>query len=350
MKKILAVMLCAVVIIAFAVGCAQNQPPAGGAAPAADPAPADAAPAPEAGGADAQLVVAGVVFQEDQFMRLLQLGFEAAAEAAGARFIPGNTNGDAGVEAELIQTFLTQEFDGLAISPISEIASVHVLRSAAENGLNIGVSNHLFEEPFLAGSFSSDNHTLGYTVGSAARAYIESELGGSARIAIVQFQTLLPEQSGARVQGFLDALEGVDFEIVTDQCAWLQDVAITTASDILTAHPDIDIIFSANEGGTIGSTMAVQNTGNAGNVVVFGFDGSEQMVQLLQDPINILQASIAQDPFNIGVRTMEAVLREARGEANPEAGQAFIIPGILLDRNNPAGLEAFLADLQEKMG
>jgi len=106
-----------------------------------------------AAAADKQLTVAGVVFQEDQFMRLLQIGFQTAAEAAGARFIPGNTNGDAGREAEMLQTYISQEYDGLAISPISEVASFKVLQDAAEAGLKIGVANHLFDERSLPEAF-----------------------------------------------------------------------------------------------------------------------------------------------------------------------------------------------------
>ena len=329
MKRIIALVLCMILAFSILVACGDDTP---------DP--------------NRQLTVAGVVFQEDQFMRLLQLGFQHVAEQEGARFIPGNTNGDAGAEAEMIQTYLTQEYDGLAISPISEIASFGVLRDAAEKGLVIGIANHLYEEDFHVGSYSSDNYTLGNTVGEAAKKFIETQLGGNAKIGIVQFKSLLPEQSGARVDGFLDivtALPGV--EIVADQDAWMQDVAITVASDMLTANPEIDIIFSANEGGTIGSTMAVANTGRAGEVFVFGFDGSEQMVQLLKDPDNILQASISQDPFGIGVLTMTAVIKAARGEdISATHGKSFIVPGILLDRQDTAGLDAYIKDLQDKMG
>lgn len=40
------------------------------------------------------LVVAGVVFQEDQFMKLLTLGYEDAAKAAGVKCLTGNTGND----------------------------------------------------------------------------------------------------------------------------------------------------------------------------------------------------------------------------------------------------------------
>lgn len=295
--------------------------------------------------------VAGVVFQEDQFMKLLQLGYRDAALAAGFDFYPGNTNGDAAKEAEFLNTYVTQGYKGLAISPISEEASLKVLTDAANKGLLIGISNHEFKLPFLTGAFTSDNYNLGATVGAAAAKYIKENLGGKAKIAIVQFKTLLPEQSTARSTGFLDQVKELPgVTIVTDQDAWMQDKAITVAGDIITAHSDINIIFAANEGGTIGSTMAVKNAGKAGKIAVFGFDGSEQMVQLLKDPANVLQAVIAQDPYNIGVKTMETVVKAVKGEDySATKGQSFIVPGILLERSNPAGLDAFLADLKSKM-
>jgi ABC-type sugar transport system substrate-binding protein len=295
--------------------------------------------------------VAGVVFQEDQFMKLLQSGYRDAAEAAGFEFYPGNTNGDAAKEAEFLNTYVTQGYKGVAISPISEEASLKVLTDAANKGLLIGISNHEFKLPFLTGAYTSDNYSLGSSVGKAAAEYIKKNLSGDVKIAIVQFKTLLPEQSTARSTGFLDQVKDLPgVQVVTDQDAWLQDKAITVAGDIITAHSDIDIIFSANEGGTIGSTMAVKNAGKAGQIVVFGFDGSEQMVQLLKDPANILQAAIAQDPYTIGIKTMESVIKAVNGEDYSDTkGKSFIVPGILLERSNPAGLDTFLADLKSKM-
>ncbi len=298
--------------------------------------------------------VAGVVFQEDQFMKLLQLGYKDAAVKAGFEFYPGNTNGDAAKEAEFLNTYVTQGYKGVAISPISEGASMKVIADAAKRGLMIGISNFtLTDAPYMTGAFTSDNYDLGKSCGTAAAAFINEKLGGKANIAILQFKSLLPEQSGARVKGFLDQvtkLPGVT--VIADQDAWLQDKAITVGGDIITAQGDkLNLIFSANEGGTIGATMAVKNAGKEGKIFVFGFDGSEQMVQLLKDPANVLQAAIAQDPYNIGVKTMESLAKAIKGEDySATKGKTIIVPGILLERKNAAGLDAFLADLKSKSG
>lgn len=296
--------------------------------------------------------VAGVVFQEDQFMKLMQLGYKDAAEAAGFEFYPGNTNGDAAKEAEYLNTYVTQGYKGVAISPISEGASMKVIGDAAADGLFVGISNFtLTDAPYLTGAFTSDNYDLGKTCGIAAAAFIKENMGGNANIAILQFKSLLPEQSSARVNGFLDQVTGMPgVQVIADQDAWLQDKAITVGGDIITAQGDkLDMIFSANEGGTIGATMAVKNAGLEGKVFVFGFDGSEQMVQLLKDPANVLQAAIAQDPYGIGVKTMESIVKAVNGEDYSDTmGKTQIVPGILLERKNAAGLDAFLADLKSK--
>ena len=296
--------------------------------------------------------VAGVVFQEDQFMKLLQLGYKDTAVKAGFDFYPGNTNGDAAKEAEFLNTYVTQKYKGVAISPISEGASMKVIADAAAKGLAVGISNFtLTTAPYITGAFTSDNYDLGKTCGTAAAAFITEKLGGKANVAILQFKSLLPEQSSARVNGFLDQLKALPgVKVIADQDAWLQDKAITVGGDILTAKgKTLNLIFSANEGGTIGATMAVKNAGKAGKIFVFGFDGSEQMVQLLKDPADVLQAAIAQDPYGIGVKTMESLVKAInKKDYSDTKGKTQIVPGILLERKNVEGLDAFLADLKSK--
>ena len=326
MKKILVALMLASVVLAIGLGgCAKTKPK-----------------------------VAGVVFQEDQFMKLMQMGYKDTAIKAGFDFYPGNTNGDAAKEAEFLNTYVTQKYKGVAISPISEGASMKVIADAAGKGLLVGISNFtLTNAPYITGAFTSDNYDLGKTCGIAAAAFIQEKLGGNANVAILQFKSLLPEQSGARVNGCLDQLKSLPgVKVIADQDAWMQDKAITVGGDIITSKGnELNLIFSANEGGTIGAAMAVKNAGKAGKIFVFGFDGSEQMVQLLKDPADVLQAAIAQDPYGIGVKTMESLVKAInKQDYSDTKAKTSIVPGILLERKNVAGLDAFLADLKAKSG
>lgn len=305
------------------------------------------------GKAPEDIKVAGVVFQEDQFMKLMQKGYEAAAEEYGVELMSSNTNNDQAKEADLINTYINQKIDGIAIAPLNETSSMQMLKTANEAGLEVAVANtKLKDAPFVCGGYTSDNYNLGELTGKEARKFIEEELDGKARVAIVQFKSQLPEQSTDRMNGFVDQikdLEGV--EIVADQDAWLQDSAVQVVSDILTANESkggIDIVWAANDGGTIGATMAVKNAGKAGETFVFGTDAAEQQAAFLKADDNILQCVTGQDPYTIGYNTMEALIKTIMGEEG-EYGKEVIVPGVVLTRNDPDGVTAFEEDLAEKM-
>ena len=347
MKKKLSIILVLALVLAVVAGCSSNT--AGqGSAPEDSDSSATSGAAVTTGNDSKQ--IAGVVFQEDQFMKLLQLGYKDTAEAAGYEFLPGNTNNDQGKESELINTYCDQKIAGMAITPISEEASVAGLKKALDSNIVVGLSNTIvLGEPRFAGCYTSDNYELGKSTGEVAKQYIEEKMGGKANVAVVQFKSLLAEQSTARSTGFTDQIKdlpGVKF--VVDQDAWLQDKAITVVSDILTAHPEVDLVFCANEGGTIGATMAVQNAGKAGKVVVFGTDASKQMFDLLKDNTNILQAVTGQDPYNIGVQTMNAVIAHIQGTDTSEMTDATIVPGMLFVRGDNQKMDDYLADLAAK--
>lgn len=352
MKKYL-IMLLVLVMLASLAACgapAPEESPSAAVTEENNDVPATEAPSAEAPAEGQAKKVAGVVFQEDQFMKLLQLGYKVAAEEAGYEFYPGNTNSDAAREVEYLNTYVTQGYAGVAISPISEEASLEALRNAASSGLKIALSNsNLGSEDWMIACYTSDNYQLGNLTGQACAEYIKSNLDGTANIGILQYKSLLPEQSGQRYQGFVDALEGLEnVKIVADQDAWMQDKAISVAGDMLTSHPEINILWAANEGGTVGASMAIKNAGLAGKVVAFGTDASEQTIALLQSEDNILQALTGQDPYNIGVETMKAVIAGIEGSFD-NMGETIIVPGIVLSKAEPEKIEAFKADLISKM-
>lgn len=347
-KKLLAILLIAAMLSTAAMGCGKTEQnskesSAGEAKEMSD--------GENKSGKD--IKVAGIVFQEDQFMMLMQQGYKAAADKYGVNCMLANTNNDQAKEAELISTYTNQKIDGIAISPLNEQSSIQNLKVANEKGLEIAVGNtKLADAPFVCGGYTSDNYNLGELTGKEARKFIEEKLGGKARVAIVQYKSQLPEQSTDRMNGFLDQLKELDVEVVADQDAWLQDAAVQTVSDILTANEangGVDIIWAANDGGTIGATMAVKNAGKAGKTFVFGTDAADQQAELIKSEDNILQCVTGQDPYQIGYNTMETLIKTIQGNKG-EYGKEVIVPGIVLSRADLDAVDAFQKDLAEKMG
>src|SRR5579859_1826530 len=309
------------------------------------PAPTSAAPAATTAPAKA-ITVAGVVFQDDQFMNSMVKGMTDAAAKYGIKILTANTNNDQAKEAELIQTYIAQGVNGIAIAPLSKDASIANLKDAASKGIKIAITNMSISDPsFLTGGYTSDDRSNGKIVGTAAAAFIKDKLGGTAKVAVIDFDDQLPDQSKARYGGFEDGLKagGVTYTIVAHQSAHLQDAALSATSDILTAHPEVNVIFACNEGGTIGAAMAVKQAGKAGKVYVFGYDGSDQLTSMILSGDNILIGTVAQDPYSQGYKAVESLAKTLQGQTVAEQGKMTIVPGTYLGTNDLNAVKAWRA-------
>lgn len=325
LRRILLVSLVAGAVIF--TGCTRKAPASGAATPGKKPR------------------IAGIVFQEDQFFRLVEFGMDSAARAGGAELFQGNSDGKLDKEIQLVNTYITDRVDAIAIAPLSVTGSLAALRRAHEKGIRIIIHNNALRSDFVAAAVESNHRNLGVETGKAARRYIQEKLNGKARVALLAFKSQLPEQSNARSEGFreeITALPGV--KIVAEQDAWLPEMATKKAGDIITANPLLDLIWSANEGGTVGAVMAVKNSGKAGKIAVFGTDITDQLIGFLLSDDNVLQAVTGQRPFEIGYEAVETALKVLRGEPFEKES---IMPGVLLERTDPEGVRAFRKHYQQ---
>ena len=298
-----------------------------------------------AGIADAQgPVIGGVVFQQDQYFRGIQLGMQAAAKGGAATLLEGNSESKPEKEATLVNTFVTRGAKAIVIAPISGKASVRALKSADKQGVKVVTYGTHLDADFPVAFIGTSDRDIGTGTGKVAATFIKERLGGKANLAILAFRSQLAEQSDARTNGFLDtARRGTDLTIVARQDAWLAEKAISVASDILTAHPEVNVIYAANEGGTVGAVQAVRRAGKEGKVFVFGTDGSEQLADFLLDPDNVLIATTAQQPFKVGQDAVETALKAIAGKP---VDKQVMVPALPLARADKPAVEHYLADVK----
>ncbi|HLJ55760.1 MAG TPA: substrate-binding domain-containing protein [Chthonomonadaceae bacterium] len=277
--------------------------------------------------------IAGIVFQDDQFFKLAESGMKAEAAKEGVDVATGNSGNALDKEITLVDTYTSQKVDAIVIAPVSTKGSVPALKRANDAGIKIVTYDRAIEADFPAAIIQTDPASLGKLTGVEAARYIQEKRGGKANIAILTYMALAPETASRRTKGFTDEvtkLPGV--KIVTQQDAWLAPEAATQAETILTAHPEVDMIWAANEGGTVGAVTAVRSGGKAGKVVVFGTDISEQMADFLMADDNILQAVTGQRPFDIGSMAVAAAVKSVNGEP---VRKMTALDGILYTRTKP---------------
>ena len=187
---------------------------------------------PAAGG-EGNKLIAGIVFQEDQFFKLLSAGYQAAADEYGYEIQMTNTNNDQTRETDALNTYLAQGVAGVAISPLNTQTSPATIADVMDAGMTVAICNNSIDAfPGAVASYSADNYSFCHQTGEAAVQFIQENYAAdeTINIGVIQFKTQIPEQSADRVNGFFAALDeaGVNYEIIADQDAWLQEQGVST--------------------------------------------------------------------------------------------------------------------------
>ena len=256
-----------------------------------------------------KLTVAGVVFQSDTFMQTVQAGMQAAADEAGAELILGNTENDLAKESSMIDDYITRGVKAILITPISSDGSVAALKKAKDAGITIVCFNTCVSEPGIASGFLvTKNEDLGTTTGVAAAKFITEQARRQGRRRHAQLRPVrgLPAPQGRlhgrdgqaarrhdrRRPGRLDGRQGAarrrghaPGRPRRSTCCGLPTKAAPSAN-----------------------ALAVNSSGLAGKVFVFGTDMNNQMAQMLQSDDNVLQGVTGQAPYQMGYDTFKTAM------------------------------------------
>jgi ABC-type sugar transport system substrate-binding protein len=293
-----------------------------------------------------ETVIGGMVFQQDQFFRGIQLGFEASAAENGITLVQGNSENKLEKEAELVDTFIARGSKAIVLAPLNADASVPALQRAADAGVTVVLYGTPLNAEFPVAYVGTSQYDLGKGTGESAVPFLKENFTGPINVGLVGFLSQNKQMTDDRTNGFLETVAsgGVELNIVSRQEAWLAEQAVTVVTDMLTANPEIQVIYAANEGGTVGAVQAVRGAGLEGKVFVFGIDASEQLGNFLLDEDNVLIATTAQQPFEMGKTAMDVAAAAVKGET---FDKTYDVPGLALTRADQAAVEAYLATVKQ---
>jgi sugar transport system substrate-binding protein len=289
--------------------------------------------------------IAGIVFQEDQFMKTIIVGMKDAAKKYNVNLLTANSSNQISKEVQMVNTYVARGVDAICVDPLDGGASsLPALQTANDKGIKVIAFDTMIKADFPSATYRSDDTTLAAASGKAAAAYIKANMAGKSavKVGIINFKALLPAKSESRQSGFWNEIKDIPgVTLVAEASAPLVEEATKKAGDILTANPDLDIMFGCNDGGTKGAVLAVKSAKS--KAVVFGFDVDKQMVSFLQSPDNILQAVTGQDPYTMGYSSIEAAVKVLKGESVEKMN---IVPGKTLSRTNPNEIAAYAKTLK----
>lgn len=270
------------------------------------------------GAASGSAKVAAVIKGLDNpFFQAMENGIEETATDSGvdvsvqAAADIGDTTG----QADKLTTVAGQDFGCLIVNPISGTNLVQALASATGKTI-VNIDSPLDPEAVTAANLDVTTYigTDNKAAGGKAGDFLLEQLPAGSEVAVIGGVSG-DVTSAARVDGFTAAI-GSDLTVVQEAAAdWKREVALTKATDILAANPDVKAFFAANDDMGLGIVKAVENAGLTGSVKVVSVDGNQDALQSVKD--GGLTATVAQYPYAIGQLGVQACEAVQGGESIP---------------------------------
>jgi ribose transport system substrate-binding protein len=226
---------------------------------------------------------------------------------------------DVNGQYDLLRTFITEGVDGLVYAATDAKVLAQVTQDALDNGITVvNIDSGTDPQPKEVPVMATDNVSAAENVPKLLSEELAKQGKDGGNIAFIPFQpgTGTNDQ---RKEGFNKGLEDYpNLKVVAEQSSqsdYVQGLQVT--ENILTANPNLDGIFAANEPGVLGAAEGLRRPGEVGKIVLVGWDGSPLEEQELRE--GVISALVVQNPFEMGYQGVEDAIKKIRENAQIES-------------------------------
>lgn len=305
----------------------------------------DSASPSESGGTDANIaaVIKGL---DNPFFQAMEDGINAQAQESGAQVeIQAATSiTDTTGQAEKLTTVAQQDFNCFVVNPISGTNLVQALAPIAAEGTPIvNIDSPIDADAAAEADITPATYigTDNKEAGGKAGQYMIDQIS-SGQVALVG-GIAGDVTSQARLDGFTEAVDGTLDIVQTVAADWERQKALTAATDIMQANPDLKGFFAANDDMGLGIARAVANAGKTGEIAVISVDGNQDALEAVK--AGDLTATVAQYPYEIGALGVQACEAVLAGQDIPDN---VVSPTALVTAENAEqAISAFPAPFEE---
>ncbi|MEP9382966.1 substrate-binding domain-containing protein [Nocardioides cheoyonin] len=237
-------------------------------------------------------------------------------------------------QADKLTGLSGQDYDCFVVNPISGTNLVQgMARIAADDVPIVNIDSPVDSSAAEAADATPKTYigTDNTQAGELAGKHMAQLLGGGGGKVAIIGGISGDVTSGDRIDGFKKGLGSQGTVVQTVAADWDRQQALTKATDILRANPDLKGFFAANDDMGLGVARAIANAHKTGKVFMISVDGIKDALQAVQD--GDVTAVVAQYPYVIGAMGVEACQAAASGKDLPADVKA---PVELITKDNAA--------------
>ena len=281
-----------------------------------------AAPAPAASSPGAAPQI-GLVMKTltNPFFIEMEKGARKAEKELGINLLVRTAAQETSIEqqVQLVEDLIAAKVDAIVIAPAESERLVPSLKKAQAAGIKlINIDNRLDPAALKLANMppvpfvSVDNDAGAFKAGS----YLASLTKGPAKAAILEGMRSA-DNGRQRMEGAkrgLLAQKGISV-VASETANWKIDEAYTVTKAIFAKHPDISLLFAANDMMALGALKYVQEAKKT-HVKIVGYDALNEALTEIKS--GTLAATIDQQAAEQGYQGVALAVRLLKGEAVPE--------------------------------
>ncbi|MGN8844979.1 sugar ABC transporter substrate-binding protein [Niallia sp. HCP3S3_B10] len=246
--------------------------------------------------------------QNNPYFQVVEKAIRDKVEANGDKLITTNPAMDVELQINQIEDMIAQGIDAIFLNPVDWEGIRPALAMLKE--ANIPIINYdaeVKDMEYITSYVGSDNKNAGKVAGED----LVKNFPDGGNIVILDSPTM--NSVNDRIEGFMEAIEGKNFEIVAQQDAKGDlETALTVTEDILQAHSDIIAIMGGNDPTALGALAAVK-AANIEGIAIYGVDGSPDAKTAIANGEALIGTG-AQSPISIGEKSVEVAYKILKGE------------------------------------
>jgi ribose transport system substrate-binding protein len=243
------------------------------------------------------------------FWAAVEQGAKDAGPALGVEVtvLAPPAESDVAAQVAQIEDAITQQYSGIALAPTDPAALAPVVDQAIAAGIKVVFIDTQGSNEGV--TFIGTNNQVGAEL---AGQYLCDNVDEGGKVAILQ--GIITQSTGqARAEGAKAAVTGCSLNLVAETPAeWDKAKGQAATEDILTQHPDLAGLFGSNDNMALGAVEAIKAATLSDQIVVVGFDANPDAAAAIV--AGDMEATIAQNPTNMGKFGVESLLKLINGE------------------------------------
>lgn len=223
---------------------------------------------------------------------------------------------DVADQVQMMEDLIVKKVDAIILSACGPVELIPSIKKANEANIPVLLVNDTVDDDAVAdegASYAAYIGTDNFMGGQQAGSFVAEYLKDGGKVAILQGVPGVVA-GDQRIDGFLDKISAnTAIEVVATQPAnWERDQGYNVFENILTANPDVDLVYAANDMMALGAMEAIEQLGLTGEITVIGFDACDEAKEAIK--AGKMTGSVAQYPDDMGRVSVLSALEVISGE------------------------------------